>query len=103
MSDQVNETRLDISALRQQLAEQKGPELWRSLEELGDTPEFQEYLHKEFPRQAAPLESAVDRRGFLKFMGASLALAGLTDCARPLRAVEHVVPDVRAHYQIVTG
>src|SRR5690625_744861 len=95
MSDQVNETRLDISALRQQLAEQKGPELWRSLEELGDTPEFQEYLHKEFPRQAAPLQSAADPRGSLKLRRASLARAGLTACARPLSAAEQVVPYVR--------
>ena len=103
MSEQTVQNRLNIGELRQQLADQKGPELWRSLEELGDTPEFQEYLHKEFPRQAAPLESAVDRRGFLKFLGASLALAGLTACARPLSAAEKVVPYVRQPEQIVPG
>ncbi len=103
MSEHIPETRVDIGELRRQLSEQKGPELWRSLEELSDSEEFQEYLHKEFPRQAAPLESAVDRRGFLKFLGASLALAGLTACARPLSAAEKVVPYVRQPEQIVPG
>lgn len=96
-------TEVNIGQLRQRIEEQKGPELWRSLEELGDSPEFQEYLHKEFPRQAAPLESAVDRRGFLKFLGASLALAGLTACARPLSAAEKVVPYVRQPEEIIPG
>src|SRR5699024_7936364 len=50
-----------------------------------------------------PLESAVDRRGFLKFLGASLALAGLTACARPLSAAEKVVPYVRQPEEIVPG
>ena len=94
---------VNIAELRQLINDKKGPELWRSLEELGDSPEFQEYLHKEFPRQAAPLESAVDRRGFLKFLGASLALAGLTACARPLSAAERVVPYVRQPEEIVPG
>ncbi|HLR45737.1 MAG TPA: TAT-variant-translocated molybdopterin oxidoreductase, partial [Deinococcales bacterium] len=94
---------MDISTLREKLAGESGPRFWRSLEELGDNPEFQEYLHEEFPRQAAPLESAVDRRGFLKFLGASLALAGLTACARPLSAAEKVVPYVRQPEEIIPG
>lgn len=98
MSDNLN-----ITELRELISDRKGPEFWRSLEELGDSPEFQDYLHKEFPRQAAPLESAVDRRGFLKFLGASLALAGLTACARPLSAAEKVVPYVRQPEELVPG
>jgi MoCo/4Fe-4S cofactor protein with predicted Tat translocation signal len=60
-----------------------GSEYWRSLDELAETPSFQEFLRKEFPRQAAPLEASLDRRDFLKLLGASLALGGLTACARP--------------------
>lgn len=96
-------TEIDISALRKRLESREGPDFWRGLEELGDSPEFQEYLHKEFPRQAAPLESAVDRRGFLKILGASLALAGLTACVRPLSAAEKVVPYVRQPEEIIPG
>ena len=106
LDNRVSETpagRASIGELRQLIDDKKGPALWRSLEELGDNPEFQEYLHKEFPRQAAPLESAVNRRGFLKFLGASLALAGLTACARPLSAAEKVVPYVRQPEEIIPG
>ena len=47
---------LDLGKIRSRLADQKGQAYWRSLEELADTPEFGEFVAKEFPRQAAPLE-----------------------------------------------
>ena len=93
---------LDMTQIRARLESQKGQAYWRSLEELAETPEFEEFLTKEFPRQAAPLESSVDRRGFMKLLGASLALAGLTSCVRPyyqdkfapyVKAPEELVPD----------
>ncbi len=93
---------LDLAEIRTRLESQKGQAYWRSLEELAETPEFEEFLTKEFPRQAAPLESSVDRRGFMKLLGASLALAGLTSCVRPyqqdkfapyVRAPEELIPD----------
>ncbi len=55
----------------------RGRSYWRSLGELADTPEFREYLHREFPSGASELLET-DRRAFLKVMGASLALAGAT-------------------------
>ncbi len=57
-----------------------GKRYWRSLEEVAETPEFLEFLHREFPKGAAELlggRSGATRRGFLKLMGASLALAGV--------------------------
>ncbi len=93
---------LDLTQIRTRLENQKGQAYWRSLEELAETPEFEEFLVKEFPRQAAPLESSLDRRGFIKLLGASLALAGLTSCVRPyhqdkfapyVKAPEELVPD----------
>lgn len=83
MTDVVAPATLDFSQIRQRLAGKEGVTYWRSLDELADTYEFQEYLRKEFPRQAAPLENGVDRRDFLKLLGASMALAGLSACARP--------------------
>jgi MoCo/4Fe-4S cofactor protein with predicted Tat translocation signal len=53
---------------------------WRSLEELADTPQFREFVAREFPQQAEGWNDPVERRTFLKLMGASLALAGLTGC-----------------------
>jgi molybdopterin-containing oxidoreductase family iron-sulfur binding subunit len=53
-----------------------GKTYWRSLEDLADTPEFRQWMHREFPAGASELLDG-DRRQFLKVMGASLALAGL--------------------------
>src|SRR5436190_14866724 len=61
---------------------------WRSLQELARTPEFEDFLHREFPAAASEWADAspVSRRNFLKLMGASLALAGLNSgCERPVR------------------
>jgi MoCo/4Fe-4S cofactor protein with predicted Tat translocation signal len=65
---------------------------WRSLAELNDTPEFRQWLEREFPPGIAELNgNEWSRRDFLKLMGASMALAGigLTSCRRPEL---HLVP-----------
>jgi molybdopterin-containing oxidoreductase family iron-sulfur binding subunit len=85
-----------------------GRKYWRSVEELANTPGFQEQLKREFPQGAAELEGdEISRRGFMKFMGASLALAGigLTGCRRPelhmvpfSKGVEWEIPGNALHY-----
>ena len=63
-----------------------GKRYWRSVGELSDTPEFRQWLEREFPAGAAEMEGDEwSRRSFLKLMGASMALAGLglTSCRRP--------------------
>jgi len=50
---------------------------WRSLEELAETKEFAELLHREFPHSASVWPDPVSRRRFLQVMGASLVLTGL--------------------------
>jgi MoCo/4Fe-4S cofactor protein with predicted Tat translocation signal len=92
---------VDLASLRARLAATTGRRYWRSLEELADSEEFLELLHKEFPRQAAPLLADLDRRQFLKLMGASLALAGLAGCTR--QPTETIVPYVRMPEGIVPG
>ena len=44
---------LELSAVQAKLSALKGKQYWRSLEELAGTEEFEELLHREFPRQAA--------------------------------------------------
>ena len=81
---------LDLRVVRERLAAKSGKPYWRSLEELAEDPHFEDLLHREFPRQAAEWENAVERRDFLKLMAASLALAGLTGCGR--QPEETIVP-----------
>jgi molybdopterin-containing oxidoreductase family iron-sulfur binding subunit len=61
-----------------------GIEYWRSLEQLADTPEVREALGKEFAGYDSDTILSSTRRGFLKLMAASMALAGvtLTGCRR---------------------
>jgi len=62
----------------------RGPEYWRSLEHLADTPEMRELISKEFPGYDAGEMVNGSRRRFLKLAAASMALAGvtLTGCRR---------------------
>ena len=55
-----------------------GKAYWRSLDELARTPEFRAFVENEFPSHAAGLLDGPSRRQFLKIMGASFALAGLS-------------------------
>ncbi len=59
------------------------PTYWRSLEERADSPEFREMVEREFPGEVWESLPPATRRGFLKVMGASLALAGLAGCRWP--------------------
>jgi len=101
--------KLDLNSVRARIdqatahdaAEKTGPEYWRSLEELAGSDAFQQALHREFPKGASEWVDSVSRRGFLKVMGASLGLAGMTGCVRlPL---EPIVPYVRQPENVIPG
>jgi MoCo/4Fe-4S cofactor protein with predicted Tat translocation signal len=100
---------LDLNVVREKIdaatahdaAQKSGPEYWRSLEELAGSPEFQEALHREFPKGASEWLDTVSRRGFLKVMGASLGLAGMTGCVKLPK--EAIVPYVRQPEGVVPG
>jgi len=92
---------LDLASIRASLAGTSGAAYWRSLEELANTDAFQEYLHREFPEAASEFTDPVGRRQFLKLMGASLALAGVSACTK--QPAEVIVPYVRAPEDIVPG
>ncbi len=57
-----------------------GPRFWSSIEELSDDPAFRAWVEIEYPAAAEFAPTA--RRDFLKLMGASFALAGLTGCEK---------------------
>ncbi|TAK13948.1 MAG: 4Fe-4S dicluster domain-containing protein [Acidobacteria bacterium] len=92
---------MDFASIRNRLAGLEGKAYWRSLEELADTPEFGDYMHREFPTQASEFSDPAGRRTFLKLMGASLALAGVGACTR--QPTEKLVPYVRQPEEIIPG
>jgi MoCo/4Fe-4S cofactor protein with predicted Tat translocation signal len=91
----------ELEALRARLDGTRGREYWRSLESLSGTTEFKEFLHREFPQNASEWLDPVGRRGFLKLMGASLALAGVSACTR--QPTEELVPYVRQPEELIPG
>ena len=97
----VHEHRLELAAVREKLKNKSGKQYWRTLEELSEDPHFEELLHREFPKHASEWDDSVDRRDFLKLMGASLALAGLAGCGRPDES--HIVPYVKQPDGMVLG
>ena len=93
--------KLTLVEVRDRLSAEKGKGYWRSLEELSGSPEFDEMLRDEFPRQTSEWIDPVSRRGFLKLMGASLALAGLSACTK--QPDEAIVPYVKQPEDLIPG
>jgi len=66
---------------------ESGQKYWRSLDQLADAPEFQQWLEREFPAGASEFSDPVSRRNFVKLMSASFVLGGLgfigSGCRRP--------------------
>ena len=90
-----------------------GKSMFRSLGELEKSPSFVSRLEREFPRGAAEFNregdnnDSVSRRSFMRFMGASTALAGigLSGCRRPVAkivpyadSVEWMIPGKSVYY-----
>ncbi|MBP8273322.1 MAG: TAT-variant-translocated molybdopterin oxidoreductase [Acidobacteria bacterium] len=92
---------MDFASVRNRLAGLEGKAYWRSLEELSDSPEFNDYLHREFPVQASEFSDPAGRRTFLKLMGASLALAGVGACTR--QPAQKLIPYVRQPEDLIPG
>ena len=63
---------MELSAVaRSRTAQVGGRRYWRSLEELAETPDFQDYLEREFPSQLPQFVDPVSRRRFMVLMAAS--------------------------------
>ena len=106
MSEQMsrnekNEAPMTLVQIRQELKGQKGKRYWRSVDELANTAEFQAAVEREFPSSAQEWVDPVSRRGFMKLMGASLALAGLAGCTK--QPDEPIYPYVKAPEDLILG
>ncbi len=101
MSTKLANPKLNLDKLRARLAATGGRAYWRSLEELAETEEFQDYLKHEFPAGADTWTDPVGRRRFLQLMGASIAFSGVTACVR--QPDEKLVPHVKAPEEVIPG
>jgi len=77
-----------------------GEKYWRSLREEADAPDFQDALLREFPDGASEPPEGVSRRDFFRYMGASMALAGVAACRRP---DERILPYAKAPEDVIPG
>ncbi|HEU0121460.1 MAG TPA: TAT-variant-translocated molybdopterin oxidoreductase [Bryobacteraceae bacterium] len=84
----------------QGIGNQTGKKFWRSLDELSNSPKFQNWVAQEFPEGAADVMDGKSRRKFLQVMAASMGLAGLTACRRP---VEKILPYAKSVEGVVMG
>jgi MoCo/4Fe-4S cofactor protein with predicted Tat translocation signal len=96
-----NETPITLDQVRAKLKGTSGKQFWRSVDELENTPAFQAAVEKEFPSAAQEWVDPVSRRGFLKIMGASMALAGLAGCTK--QPDEPIYPYVKAPEDLILG
>ncbi len=92
---------MTLAAVREELKAAKGKRYWRSIDELATTPEFQAAVEREFPGSAQEWVDPVSRRGFLRLMGASMALAGLAGCTK--QPDEPIYPYVKAPEDLILG
>jgi MoCo/4Fe-4S cofactor protein with predicted Tat translocation signal len=99
-SEIVNET-IDLAAVRARLAKDDGKRFWQSLEELAETPGYRYKLENEFAENSEKEAEGFDRRGMLKLMAASAAMAGLSACTK--LPTEKIVPYVRPPEEIIPG
>src|SRR5271168_1444489 len=100
---EIAPAKMTLADVRAKLDGKTGRRFWKNLDELAVTPAFHELMREEFPRQSGANEwvDSVSRRGFLKVMGASLALAGLAGCTK--QPDEAIFPYVKQPEDLVLG
>jgi MoCo/4Fe-4S cofactor protein with predicted Tat translocation signal len=98
---QIAPAKMTLAEVRSKLDGKTGRRFWKNLDELAETPAFHELMAEEFPRQSTEWVDAVSRRGFLKVMGASLALAGLAGCTK--QPDEAIFPYIKQPEDLVLG
>ncbi|HED66492.1 MAG TPA: 4Fe-4S dicluster domain-containing protein [Planctomycetes bacterium] len=100
--DQLPEpTEAEVRAIREELSGLSGDAYWERLEALSETGPFRRFLARWFPSQAERLRDGVERRDFLRIMGASLAMAGMGACTRQPK--ETIVPFARTPEYLIPG
>lgn len=97
----IPESTNGFAQMREKILSQSGKEYWRSVEEFADTPEFEDQIKGEFPLNVENWDDSLSRRNFVKVMGASLALAGMSGCV--IQPPEKIVPYVKQPEDMIPG
>jgi MoCo/4Fe-4S cofactor protein with predicted Tat translocation signal len=82
------------------------PVTWRNIDEIAAREDFEDFLKENYPREAVILQrSGLDRRSFLKIMGATLTLSGfaLQGCTTASPPNERIIPYVRVPEEVIPG
>ncbi len=97
----VSDSKEKFAKTRREILSKSGKEYWRSVEEFVDAPGFDEYVKREYPVHSEDWNSSFSRRSFVKLMGGTLALAGLSGCV--IQPPEKIVPYVRPDEDVIPG
>ena len=100
----IQPAKLTLAEVRARLdgqGKKGGKRFWQSIDDLVDAPGFVDMVQHEFPKQASELTDGISRRGFMKVMGASLALAGVTGCTK--QPDETIYPYIKQPENLVLG
>src|SRR3984885_4288857 len=89
---------MTLGAARAELDNAAG---WQGLDKVATQPGFDRRVEQEFPAQAQEWVDPVSRRGFMKLMGASLAMAGPAGCTK--QPDEPIYPYVKAPEDLILG
>lgn len=97
--ERTAEGRSALAVMQARINGHSGKRLWKSFEELAETPEFHKWVADEFPNRSSLL--GMDRKTFLRVSGAAMAMAGLSGCR--ILPSSKAVPYVRAPEALVQG
>jgi MoCo/4Fe-4S cofactor protein with predicted Tat translocation signal len=83
---------IDLKGVRARLQQQQqgSAQVWRSLDEVAETPEFKDYLHREFPSNASEWLDPVGRREIREL------IAGLREKGVTVFMSTHILSDIEA-------
>ena len=90
-----------FALMRDRILSENEKEYWRSVDEFVDAPEFAEFVKREYPVHAEDWNNSFSRRSFVKLMGGTLALAGLSGCV--IQPAEKIVPFVQSPDDLLPG
>jgi MoCo/4Fe-4S cofactor protein with predicted Tat translocation signal len=91
----------NFALMREKILSEGGRDYWRSVDEFVDAPEFEEFVKREYPLHSENWDNAFSRRTFVKLMGGTLALAGLSGCV--IQPPEKIVPYVTPEADMLPG